>query len=64
MTSTSVTSILDSLATAGKSYETNEAGSREKLIEQSRALVAALEVPSEFIQRSFWAEVRMPYCFL
>lgn len=57
MTPLSVSSILESLATAGKAFEENEAGSREALIENSRALVAALEIPSEFIQRSFWAEV-------
>lgn len=57
MTSSSVSSILESLATAGKAFEKNEAGAREALIENSRALVAALETPSEFIQHSFWAEV-------
>ncbi|KAL5347758.1 hypothetical protein ACLOAV_007167 [Pseudogymnoascus australis] len=59
MTSSSVSSILESLATAGKAFEKNEAGAREALIENSRALVAALETPSEFIQHSFWAEPAM-----
>lgn len=59
MAPSSVSSILESLATAGKSFENNEAGSREALIDHSRALVAELEIPSEFIQRSFWAEVRL-----
>lgn len=57
MASSSVSSILDGIAAAGKSFGENEAGSREALIEYSRSLVAALEIPSEFIQRSFWAEV-------
>lgn len=57
MVSSSVSSILESLATAGNAFEKNEAGSREALIDLSRALVAELEIPSEFIQRSFWAEV-------
>jgi hypothetical protein len=54
-----VSSILEGLATAGKAFEKNEAGSREALIDYSRALIAALEIPSEFIQRSFWAEVSL-----
>ena len=57
MSSSSVSSILEGLATAGKAFEKHEAGSREALIDHSRALVVALEIPSEFIQRSFWAEV-------
>lgn len=59
MASLSVSSILEALASAGKAFEKNEAGSREALIDQSRALVAALEIPSEFLQRSFWAEVSL-----
>jgi hypothetical protein len=59
MASPSVAAILEGIATAGKAFEKNEAGSREALIENSRALVAALEIPSEFIQRSFWAEVSL-----
>jgi hypothetical protein len=52
-----VSSILERVAAAGKAYDGNELGSREALIELGRDLVAALEIPSEFIQRSFWAEV-------
>ncbi|KAJ5207917.1 hypothetical protein N7449_002296 [Penicillium cf. viridicatum] len=48
--------ILKQLAFTGKAFKENEPGSREALIAQSRALVAALEIPSEFIQRTFWAE--------
>ncbi|KAL4862146.1 hypothetical protein BDV12DRAFT_190624 [Aspergillus spectabilis] len=54
--SSSVSSILDGLATAGKAFDKNEAGSREALIDLGRALVAQLEIPSEFLQRTFWAE--------
>ncbi|KAL2840656.1 S-adenosyl-L-methionine-dependent methyltransferase [Aspergillus pseudoustus] len=54
--SSSVSSILEGLATAGKAFEQNEAGAREALIDLGRALVAQLEIPSEFLQRTFWAE--------
>jgi hypothetical protein len=53
----SVPSIFEGLATAGKAFDKNEAGSREALIDLGRALVAQLETPSEFLQRTFWAEV-------
>lgn len=56
-----VSSILESLASAGKAFDIKEAGSREALIEHSRALIGALEIPSEFVQRSFWAEVILMY---
>ncbi|KFY33493.1 hypothetical protein V494_07590 [Pseudogymnoascus sp. VKM F-4513 (FW-928)] len=59
MASTSVSSILEGIAAAGKAFGEDEAGSRETLIEYGRSLVAALEIPSEFIQRSFWAEPAM-----
>lgn len=52
-----VSDILQSIALAGKAYEKNGSGSREALIELGRALVGELEIPSEFVQRSFWAEV-------
>ncbi|KAL4921359.1 S-adenosyl-L-methionine-dependent methyltransferase [Aspergillus aurantiobrunneus] len=52
----SVSSILEGLATAGKAFDKNEAGSREALIDLGRALVTQLEIPSEFLQRTFWAE--------
>jgi hypothetical protein len=58
MASPSATAILDAIATSRTAFENNEAGSREALIHQSRALIAALEIPSEFVQRTFWAEVR------
>lgn len=50
--------IIKQLTSTGKAFKENEPGSREALIAQSRALVAALEIPSEFIQRTLWAEVR------
>jgi len=52
-----VSAILERIAAAGKAYEGDELGSRESLIELGRDLVASLEIPSEFLQRSFWAEV-------
>lgn len=56
----SVSSILEDISSAGKGLETNEAGSREALIERSRALIATLEITSEFIQNKFWSEVSEP----
>ncbi|KAJ5143775.1 uncharacterized protein N7515_002562 [Penicillium bovifimosum] len=56
MASPSAISILDAIATSRKAFENNEAGAREALIDQSRALISALEIPSEFVQRTFWAE--------
>lgn len=57
MAAESVSSIVEQIATAGKAYGSNEVGSRESLIDLGRSLVAVLEIPSEFLQRSFWAEV-------
>ena len=54
---TPISKILERIAAAGKAYESDKIGSRENLIELSRDLVATLEIPSEFLQRSFWAEV-------
>ncbi|KAJ5737056.1 uncharacterized protein N7483_002181 [Penicillium malachiteum] len=48
--------ILDGIATARVAFDNNEPGSREALIDYGRALIASLEIPSEFIQRTFWAE--------
>ncbi|RAL09103.1 putative hydroxyindole O-methyltransferase [Aspergillus homomorphus CBS 101889] len=59
MTNQSVSSILEDLTAAGKAFDSDQPGAREALIDRSRALVAALEMPSEFIQRSFWAEPAM-----
>ncbi|KAK8044323.1 hydroxyindole O-methyltransferase [Apiospora rasikravindrae] len=57
MSSPSVSALLERIAVAGKAYENSqEPGSREELIDLSQSLVAALEIPSEFIQRSFWSE--------
>ena len=53
-----VPDILERVAAAGRAYKAEQIGSRESLIELGRDLVAALEIPSEFLQRSFWAEVR------
>lgn len=55
--STPISSIIDRIAAAGTAYESKQIGSRESLIELSRDLIATLEIPSEFLQRSFWAEV-------
>lgn len=59
MASKSATSILQELASAAKQFENNEAGAREALIEHSRALISALELPSEFIQHTFWTQVSL-----
>ena len=57
MASSAASSILDRIAAAGKAYGSGELGSRESLIDLSLQLVATLEIPSEFVQRSMWAEV-------
>jgi hypothetical protein len=57
MATSPVSSIIERIAAAGNAYNGNERGSREALIDLGRDLVAALEIPSEFLQRSFWAEV-------
>lgn len=57
MASTLVSSILDRIAAGGKAYGAGELGSREALIDLSHQLVAALEIPSEYVQRTMWAEV-------
>ncbi|KAE8164579.1 hypothetical protein BDV40DRAFT_310786 [Aspergillus tamarii] len=56
MATSSVSAVLDGIASSSTAFNNNEAGSREALIEHSRALAAVLEIPSEFIQRTFWAE--------
>ncbi|CDM36722.1 hypothetical protein CBS147339_2563 [Penicillium roqueforti] len=56
MLTKSVTSILQGITLAAKEFENNEAGARESLIAHSRALISALEVPSEFIQHTFWSQ--------
>lgn len=53
----SVPSIISDIVAAGKKFESNEPGSREALVNLGQALSMALEIPSEFIQRSMWAEV-------
>lgn len=63
MTSQSAIAIFQNLTSAGQAFEKNEAGAREALIDHSRALIAALEIPSEFMQRTFWAEVTMILSF-
>ena len=64
MTSQSAITIFQDLTSAGEAFEKNEAGAREALIDHSRALIAALEIPSEFMQCTFWAEVTMIFFFL
>ncbi|KXJ93466.1 putative hydroxyindole O-methyltransferase [Microdochium bolleyi] len=59
MASPSVSSIMEKLATSGSAYAQGEPGSRESLIELARQLIGTLEIPSEFLQRSFWAEPAM-----
>ncbi|KAG9241674.1 putative hydroxyindole O-methyltransferase [Calycina marina] len=48
--------IVERIAAAGKAYEKNESGAWESSMNLSRAAIALLEIPSEFLQRSFWAE--------
>lgn len=46
-------SILEKFDSAHSAFDENEPGSREALIEHSRALIASLEIPSEFLASSF-----------
>lgn len=57
MASQSPSEILERIGVARIAFDKGEAGSREALIDYSRALIASLEIPSEFMQRTFWAEV-------
>ncbi|ROW04362.1 hypothetical protein VSDG_00914 [Cytospora chrysosperma] len=56
MANTSVTSLIEDIVRAGKAHDNNAPGSRETLVDLGHSLVAALEIPSEFVQRSMWAE--------
>lgn len=58
MSSPNISRLIGDLVSAGKAYENHEAGARERLIDLSSSLTGALEIPSEFVQRSFWAQVR------
>ena len=51
-------SLLEEIASIGKSYSQNESGSREKLLSLAYSLASAVELPSEAIQRIGWAEVQ------
>ena len=51
--------ILIRIAAVAQTFEKNEPGARESLIDLSQALIAALELPSEAIQRMGWAEVSL-----
>ncbi|KAJ5981981.1 hypothetical protein N7451_012081 [Penicillium sp. IBT 35674x] len=48
--------ILDGNAAARVAFEKHEGDSREALIDYGHALVSSLEFPSEFVQRTIWAE--------
>jgi hypothetical protein len=54
-----ILSLLDNIAAVRKTYENSEAGSRDTLLELTLGLLGKLEIPSEFLQRTFWAEVRI-----
>lgn len=52
-----VESILSSISSAGASFAKQDAGAREQLLAHAYKLAAAVETPSEAIQRIGWAEV-------
>lgn len=58
---TTVQAILAQLQTAGFAYAEQKPGAREQLLSLNGALTAALELPSEAIQRIGWAEVNEIY---
>lgn len=51
-----VTSLVEEIGKAGKSYSQNEQGARDKLLSLAYSLATAVELPSETIQRIGWAE--------
>ncbi|KAM0816103.1 putative O-methyltransferase domain-containing protein [Seiridium cardinale] len=51
-----ILTLLDNIVALKKQYESSEAGSRDTLLELTLALLGKLEIPSEFLQRTFWAE--------
>ncbi|KAL8731915.1 MAG: hypothetical protein Q9181_004126 [Wetmoreana brouardii] len=53
---TQLSSLLEDIAGAGKSYSQHELGARERLLSLAYSLAAAVELPSETIQRIGWAE--------
>ncbi len=54
---TQVSTLLEDIAEAGQSYHRNQLGARERLLSLAYSLAAAVELPSETIQRIGWAEV-------
>lgn len=54
---TDVSSLLSSISAAGASFAKQDAGAREQLLSHAYKLAAAVETPSEAIQRIGWAEV-------
>ena len=56
---TDVTGLLNEIAAQGKSLSHDGEGSREKLIDSARSLIAALETPMEAITWIIWAEVSL-----
>ena len=48
--------LLDSIAKSGSSFLKQESGSRQHLLESARALISAVEVPSESVWRMAWCE--------
>ncbi|KAL8721599.1 MAG: hypothetical protein Q9225_001763 [Loekoesia sp. 1 TL-2023] len=51
-----VSSLLENITEAGKSYSQHEPGARERLLSLAYSLATAVELPSETIQRIGWAE--------
>lgn len=52
--------LLSQIAELSPLYADSQPGAREKLLSLTHALTAAVELPSEAIQRIGWAEVRLP----
>lgn len=60
MSSPPVSSLIERIVAAGKALEGGETGARESLVALNHALIAQLEMPCEFLQRTFWGEVSRP----
>ena len=59
-TKSRVQGLLEDIAKAGGTFAQNEPGAREHLLDLAYSLAAAVELPSESIQRIGWAEASLP----
>ncbi|KAK6063613.1 hypothetical protein SCUP234_13332 [Seiridium cupressi] len=56
MSPSQVSLIVSEIVAAAKAYENGDTNTRASLIDLSQDLIAQLETPSQFLQRTFWTE--------